>query len=326
MIYLAIKLDERIRQMKSEKSELRLGRLMAFITIMIWGTTFISTKILLESFTPVEILFYRFIISFLALSICYPRRLKVQRRKHELMFAAAGLCGVTMYQLLENTALTYTAASNVGIIVSISPFFTAMLAQRLLEGEKLEVNFFIGFVAAITGIALISFNGKTSLEFNLIGELLATLAAAAWAIYSILSRKISQYGYNAIQVTRRIFFYGLLFMTPVLFFSRFEISLERFKQPVNLFNILFLGMIASAACFVTWNLAVKYLGAVKTSVYIYLIPVVTVITSMLILGEKLTWVSGCGMGLTLTGLFISERKAGAPRSAAEKPVTSSPKA
>ena len=284
------------------------GHISALITILIWGTTFISTKILLTSFKPVEILFYRFGIGVLVLLIAYPHRLKGTDKKQELMLMAAGLCGVTLYYLLENIALTYTTASNVGVIISIAPFFTAILANWLLDGEKPKANFFIGFFAAIIGIFLISFNGSAVLQLNPIGDLLAILAAIVWAAYSILSRKISQFGYNTIQTTRRIFCYGLFFMIPVLFPFHFEWGLERFTQPANLFNILFLGLGASALCFVTWNLAVKFLGAVKTSIYIYLVPVITVVTSVIVLSERVTWMSAFGTVLTLAGLFISEKK------------------
>jgi drug/metabolite transporter (DMT)-like permease len=74
------------------------------------------------------------------------------------------------------------------------------------------------------------------------------------------------------------------------------------------FNIIYLGLGASALCFVTWNFAVKVLGAVKTSIYIYIVPVITVITSTLILHEKITFLSGMGTVLTLAGLFLSESK------------------
>lgn len=76
----------------------------------------------------------------------------------------------------------------------------------------------------------------------------------------------------------------------------------------NLLNILYLGLGASALCFVTWNFAVKRLGAVKTSVYIYMVPVITVGTSVLVLKEKITAMSGIGMVLAVTGLFVSEYK------------------
>ena len=284
------------------------GHVSALITILIWGTTFISTKILLPDFKPIEILFYRFCIGLFVLSIVYPHRLKGTTKRQELLLVAAGLCGITLYYLLENIALTYTAASNVGVIICITPFFTALLANWLLEGEKPKANFFIGFLSAIVGISLISFNGSMVLQLDPVGDVLALLASVVWAVYSILTRKISQFGYNTIQTTRRVFCYGLLFMLPVLFLMGFEWGIERFARTANTFNMLFLGLCASALGFVTWNLAVKILGAIKTSIYIYLTPVVTIVTSVIVLSERITWMSALGTVLTLAGLFISEER------------------
>lgn len=284
------------------------GHLFSLFTIFIWGTTFISTKILLKAFTPIEILFIRFVIGYFALLALYPHRLKLKERKQELYFAGAGLCGITLYFLLENIALTYTLASNVGVIISIAPFFTAIFAHLLLAGEKMRAQFFIGFAVAVAGIFLISFNGSSQLKLNPMGDILAILAAVVWAIYSVLTKKISGYHYHTISVTRRIFFYGLLFMMPVLFIFKFEPDIGQIVKPVNLFNIIFLGFGASAICFVTWNYALKILGAVKTSVYIYMVPVITVITSVLILHETITGTAVLGILLTLAGLFISEIK------------------
>lgn len=79
------------------------------------------------------------------------------------------------------------------------------------------------------------------MQINPIGDLLAVLAAVVWAIYYVLSRKISSYGYNVVQTTRRIFIYGILFMIPSLFVFDFRLQLARFVKVQNLINILFLG-------------------------------------------------------------------------------------
>lgn len=289
------------------------GHLAALLTILIWGTTFISTKVLLGDFQPVEILFFRFVLGLLALLIVCPRRLTGTTLRQEIVFGAAGLCGVCLYYLMENIALTYTMASNVGVIISAAPFFTAILSHLLLKKEeKLGAAFFVGFLIAMAGIGLISFNGS-ALQLNPTGDLLALLAAFLWACYSILTRRISGYGYHTILTTRRIFFYGILFMVPALFLFDFRLELDRFANPVYLWNILFLGLGASALCFVTWNFAVRLLGAVKTSVYIYLVPVITVAASVVILREPFTWMTGAGTVLTLAGLLLSEGKWGGRR-------------
>lgn len=283
------------------------GHLAALFTIIIWGTTFISTKVLLADFKPVEILFFRFVIGFAALFPVCPHRLKTADCRQEATFVLAGLCGICLYYLLENIALTYTLASNVGVIISVAPFFTAILSHLFMKSEeRLRANFFIGFVVAMAGVVLISFNGA-KLELNPMGDILAVLAAFVWACYSILTRKISSFGYSVILTTRRTFFYGILFIVPALFLSEFrELRLERFADITYLLNILYLGLGASALCFVTWNLAVRALGAVRTSVYIYIVPVITVVASVLVLKEPMTWISAMGTILAVVGLFLSE--------------------
>ena len=284
------------------------GHLFALTAILVWGTTFTSTKILLKSFAPVEILFFRFIIGFTVLFILSPRKISVKNMRQELIFAAAGFCGITMYFLMENIALLHTTASNAGVIVSLSPFFTGILSFYFSDDEKPDVSFFIGFVIALTGIGLISFNGMMNLNLNPIGDFLALLAAFFWSLYSILMKKVSKFGYSNLESTKRVFFYGLFFMIPAILISDFKWEFIRFADPVNLFNILFLGAGASALCFAAWNTAVNILGAVKTSVYIYIVPIVTVLSAALVLGEKLTIISVCGVIITFAGLLISENK------------------
>lgn len=285
----------------------KLGHLLAIFTIMIWSTTFVSTKILLRTFTPMEILFYRFTLGLLFLFLMYPKRLKLKDRKEEIYFIFAGLTGVSLYYLLENMALTYSNASNIGVLVSIAPFFTGMLSWIILK-EKLNKNFFYGFIIAMTGIILISIKDMSGVKVYPIGDILAIIAALIWAFYSLLSRKISTFGYNMIASTRRMFFYGLIFMILMLPFFDFTFDLTLFNSKVLIFNILFLGLCACALCFVTWNISIKILGTVKTSAYIYITPVITIIASFIILNEPITPVMIIGTILVLSGLFLSEKK------------------
>ena len=290
------------------KNETILGHVLTLMTIIIWGTTFVSTKVLLKAFTPIEILFFRFTLGYFSLWAIYPRKGACGTLRQEMFFAAAGLCGVTLYFLLENIALTYTFASNVGVIISVSPCFTALLTHFLMRGEeRLRPTFFAGFAVAMAGICLISFNGS-ALELDLRGDLLALLAAFVWACYALLSRKISALGHPTVLTTRRTFFYGLAFMLPALMVSGVRLELTRLTAPVNLGNLLFLGLGASALCFVTWNFAVKALGAVKTSVYIYATPVITIVSSALILHETMTPIMWLGTVLALGGLILSEHR------------------
>ena len=282
------------------------GHLTALFTVMIWGTTFISSKILLQDFTPVEVLFYRFVLGLVALMVVYPKAMKGTTWKQELLMAVGGLSGITLYYLLENIALTYTMASNVSVIVSTAPIFTVLFCNMLYRDEKRTgLKFFVGFFITMAGIWMISFNGA-ALQLNPLGDFLSLLAAIMWGIYSAVYKKITEFGYPVIQTTRRMFFYGVLFMIPFLFFMDFEFDITGFANPVYLLNILYLGFGACALCFLTWNYAVTKLGAVKSSFYIYLVPVITVVMSSIILKEEMTIIAIIGTVLTIVGLFVSE--------------------
>lgn len=288
------------------KPKLLLPNLLAFGTITIWGLTFVSTKILLAEWTPLEILFIRFTLGWLALCLLERRRLQLFNGKYEILFVLAGLSGVTLYFLLENVALTYTLAANVSVIVSTTPFFTGILSWRLLGAPWPGANFFLGFLMALGGIYLVSF-GTAAMTFNPAGDILALLAALAWAFYSILTRKLTDAGFASIAATRRIFFYGLALMLPVIWIEPFSLKFASLIKPVYLFNFLFLGLGASALCFASWTWCVKRLGADQASAWIYLVPVVTVLAATQILAERLGPGAILGIILTLAGLAISEQ-------------------
>ena len=129
------------------------GHVSALLVILMWGTTFVSTKVLLVSFQPAEIMFFRFLLAYAALWILYPHKPQIGPLRRELLYLLAGLCGVTGYFLMENFALTYSYASNVSILISVAPMVTGIFAHFLLKNERLHWRFFLGFVVAIGGIS-----------------------------------------------------------------------------------------------------------------------------------------------------------------------------
>lgn len=290
-----------------DKRKITQGHISAFITIFIWGTTFISTKVLLECFSPIEILFFRIFIAYLVLLLIYPHFMKFAGMKVELLFMICGLCGVTLYFTFQNISLTYTLASNASILISVSPFFTAIFSYFFVKEEKLHPAFFIGFIVSILGIILIAYNGNYVLKLNPLGDMLAILCAVVWAVYCVVMNKINTYHFHPIQCTRKIFVYGLFFLMPILFLSDFKLGIARFSSLSNLLNMLFLAIGASAICFLTWNFSLSVLGAVKTSAYLYIIPVIAIIMSAIILREPITPLAISGVILILAGLYLSER-------------------
>ena len=284
------------------------GYILAAACVFFWGITFVCTKYLLRDFTPLEILFYRFIAAYAGLWILRPKFEKIAARDN-ILFALAGFSGVILYQLFENIAINYTNASNVSVIVSICPLFTAIFSQIFLKEKHLSLWFIVGFVISITGITLVCLNGSRSLEFNPKGDILALCSAICWGVYSVVVSIINRKNYNQIAATRRIFFFAVLMMIPLMIFTdqkNISSNSIRFTNPLNITSLLFLGIIASGFCFAAWNKACKITGTVKVSCSLYLIPIVTIIFAFFALGEQITILSAIGALVTIAGLFISE--------------------
>lgn len=273
-----------------------------------WGTTFVATKVLLNYFTPMEIMFFRFLLGYITLLLIKPKFIKPISLKQELIFFLASICGISLYQYLENLSLSYTTASNVSIIGASSVFFTAIFSLLILKDEKINIFFYIGFIISIFGVGLVSYNPNEGFNTFSIGDIIALLSTILWGVYSVIVKVISKYKYDPILVTKRIIFYGTISLIPFCIFGNHDLSLTRFLNIENLLLMIFLGVLASAVCFFTWNLAVDYIGPVKTGLYFYLSPVITIIFGIIVLNEKLTLLGVIGTLLIFIGLYVSSIK------------------
>ena len=148
---------------------------------------------------------------------------------------------------------------------------------------------------------------RQTLQFSPKGDLFAIGAAICWALYSIfMAQMTSQYG--ALFATRKVFFYGLLTIIPFLLNGDRATVLSAVSQPVVILNLLFLGLAASLACFIIWNKVMSKLGNFTSTCYVYLNPFFTLITSMIILGERMTLLSAAGSLAIILGVILSGKK------------------
>lgn len=144
----------------------RLYTLLALLVILFWGTTFVSTKILLTRLSPVQIMLLRYLIAYAALLVIHPKFHRPEGLRQELCCIAAALCGSTLYFLAENTALSYTQASNVSLLISAAPILTSVVAHLFTRDEHLTRHAFYGFFLAMAGIFLVVFNGRFVLKLS----------------------------------------------------------------------------------------------------------------------------------------------------------------
>ena len=296
--------------------------LLAFLTIALWGVTFVSTKTLInEGLTPAQIFTIRFVIAYLGLlTVCFIRGGRDKRAfsrslRHEAMFVITGITGGSLYFLTENTALAYTQACNVSFIVCIAPLLTVLMTlgiKKIFKGpmvdglEDVHVGFplIAGTVLALTGMVMVIFDGN-SLSLSPKGDILAFMAALCWAFYSQFMGQMTD-RYGSLFATRKVFFYGLVTIIPVLLLSdNSNLTTVRFDHIQVWGNLLFLSTIASLVCFVVWNRVLLAIGNVTATNYVYLNPVFTLISAVIILDERMTLVSGIGSAMILGGVILS---------------------
>jgi Permeases of the drug/metabolite transporter (DMT) superfamily len=283
------------------------GHLMAILTVVIWGTTFVSTKVLINnSLSPIEILIYRFTIAYICIWFISPKKLWADTPKDELSLVLTGLTGGSLYFLAENTALEITMASNVGLIISTTPIVTTLI-QYLADRKKRPGRRLItGSLIALSGVALVVFNGSFVLQLSPLGDMLALLAVFSWAFYCLVFQRLGG-RYPTVFITRKVFFYGVITILPALLFRPITWEAEIFARPVVMLNLLFLGVIASMLCYIMWNLAVRRIGTVHTANYLYITPLVTLLTSAIAINEPITWIAMVGCAFILGGVYIAEK-------------------
>ena len=319
---------------------------LAIVIVAIWGLTFISTKVLLMAgLSPEEIFLVRFSIAYFGMwlfclwgrgsdasgaggslatrgdvpadgsctgvsrtdsqSVQSPARLFCNSLKDELLLVLAGVMGGSLYFWSENTALQYTMASNVSFIVCTTPLVTAIL-NAAVRRERIGRLTLLGGCLSLVGIGMIAFSGGEGFHLSFLGDALAMLASLTWAIYTVVTNGLLK-KYPSALISRKVFFYGMLTIVPVLLVKGWTFPAGRFLEPKVLLNTLFLGVVASLACYALWNSVIKRFGTVGSSNYIYLNPLFTLIAATLLLGERLTPVAIAGCLITLIGVWTASR-------------------
>lgn len=255
---------------------------------------------------PAEIFLVRFALAYVCILPFARGRLRAANLRDEGLLAAAGVSGGSLYFLTENIALEYAPASNVSLIVCTAPVWTALVLSLVYRNERMTRRQIAGSVLAFAGMALVVLNGRFVLHLSPRGDLLALAAALLWMIYSLAIKHIGG-RYPALFITRKVFFYGLVTILPVFAFRPFAVEWEVLARPAVWGNLLFLGVVASGLCYVLWNAAMHRLGAVRTTNYIYINPLVTIVVAALAIGERITPAALAGAALILYGMWRAEK-------------------
>lgn len=288
-----------------------LYHFIAFLTVAIWGTTFVSTKVLLtHGLTPAFIFLLRFSLAYVGMATMQMAHDHGKPTWHchswrdEGLMLLAGMTGGSFYFLTENTALQLALAGNVSLIVCLAPLITALFACFIPGNKRAGRRLWTGSLIAFTGVAFVAYGsmGTGTASNPLLGNVLALLSASSWSIYQLVIKPLGE-RYGVLLLTRKVFGYGLLTILPFILTEEMP-KPEVFAQPVVWGNLLYLGVLASLICYAVWNRVVEQLGSIVSANYIYLNPLVTCIASYFVLGEQLTPTMMVGGFAIVTGLYL----------------------
>lgn len=283
-----------------------LGHFGAILVVCVWGTTFVSSKILLNAgLLPADIFVCRFIMAYLCLLAVSHKKLWADNWKDELTLLGLGVMGGSLYFLTENMALIYSTTANVSILVSTCPLITAMLVAIFYKSDRMNGMQMLGSAVAFLGAALVIVNGQLNLHLNPLGDTLALCAALTWGFYSLFMRRIMGH-YSSEFITRKVFVYGILSILPYFFVKPFSLTLHHLMSPVVVGNFLFLGLVASTGGYLLWNWVMKKLGAIRATNYIYLQTLVTMLAGHFVLNEQITWMAILGTFILILGMAMAQ--------------------
>ena len=292
--------------------------LVAFVVVAIWGSTFVFTKMLLQSgLSPAQIFTFRFIIAYVLLLgyslVTHHFSLLTSSWRDELLMVALGLTGGSLYFLSENAAMLYTTATNTSLIVCSCPLFAMFLFALIYRhSEPISKYQVTGSLIACLGMAVVVLNGHFVLHLSPLGDMLAFGACLCWAVYSLLMKAVVD-KYSTLFITRKVFIYGLITIIPYYILKPSEASIftTSFFQFFNLsilLNLLFLGVVASMLCYLLWNWVISKLGAVIATNWVYFNPITTIFFAWWLLHEQITIWFLLGTVLILTGMYLADKR------------------
>ena len=282
----------------------------ALFAVIVWGASFIATKIALKEISPLTIVWLRFLMGvvILGLAVVLRRQFTLPDKKEWAYLALLGFLGITFHQGLQSNGLRTSEAGTTAWIVSTTPIFMALLGWLILK-EGLGWAKTFGILIAFIGVLIVISKGNIGSvsigRFGAPGDILILISAVNWAVFSALSRRGLK-SYPASLMMFYVMSFGWLF-TSLLF-----IPTTGFAEVGDLtFNgwmaVAFLGIFCSGLAYIAWYDALKALTTAQTGVFLYLEPLVTVVVAFFVLGEAITPALLVGGAVILFGVWLVNR-------------------
>ncbi|HSK77363.1 MAG TPA: DMT family transporter [Thermoanaerobaculia bacterium] len=284
----------------------------ALFAVVVWGASFIATKMAVGEAAPVTVVWLRFALGIAVLGAVVLARgqFAVPSRSDFAYFAGLGLLGIAFHQWLQSNGLVTAQASTSAWIVASTPIFMAVLGWLVLR-EELGVTATLGIAVAAFGVLLVVSRGDLSAvaagRFGTRGDFLVLLSSPNWAVFSVLSRKGLRRYASALMMFW-VMLTGWLF-TTVLFFAGPGLSDLAHLTFRGWTAVLFLGLFCSGVAYVFWYDALRELLASEVGAYLYIEPLIAVGIAAVLLGESVTLATLAGGLAILLGVWMVSRRA-----------------
>lgn len=281
-------------------------RLLLLFCVIVWGWTFVATKICLAYLDPYELVGLRFAIGLpLLFAVIRFQRIHIEFSKREYRALAFGSAIIALHFIMQAIALNYTSATNTGWIIAVTPLALTVLSFLILR-ERIGTKEVLGIVVATAGILLLISRGEfTSLgRLSSVGDWLILASAHTWALFTIATRDVSR-SRNPMTVTLMVFMpVTLLCLLYVILFK--DIRTIMTLPPEPLIALLFLGVLGTLTQWF-WQIGIANIGAARAGIFLYLEPVATTSLAVPLLRESVGILTIVGGLLVLAGVWWSQR-------------------
>ncbi len=284
--------------------------ILAVTAMLFWGMSFIWSKIVFETYSPITTIFFRLLISVVALFlfiIVTGQKETIKKKDFRYLFLSA-LFNPFIYFIGENFGLQNVSASLAAVIISTIPVLTPFIVVFFYTERISRLNI-IGLVLSFIGVIIIIFSDSGKLEGNFTGIAFLFMAVISAIFYTIFVKKLSS-SYKPITIIAWQNLLGVFLFFPIFLFFNLKEVIEITPSSKTLLSLVMLGLFASSAAFIFYTYAIKNLGIIKTNLYTNLIPVFAFIFSFILLGETVTLLKSAGLIVVLLGIILSESNKG----------------
>jgi len=287
--------------MKSSSMVRVYGALLSAMAI--WGLSFLAIKDVLGTIPLFSLLFARFLLATILLGIWGLARKQLRLQKRELLtLAGLSLLSPVGYFLFETYGIFYTQPSHVSVIIATIPIAVYLIAFARKQ-ERLTWRRSAGILIAYSGILVIIGWGKNEAGASLLGDLLVLGAVLCAASRTTLIKDALR-RVTPLQLTFYQFFFSLFVFGPLALTE--GIGWMGQMTTLAILELLFLGVFCSAIAFLLMHYALVHLSATQVAVSANLVPIITLVAEIGLLGAVITLPKALGTAITLVGVLLTQ--------------------